>query len=319
MRARKVADACRDDALSARVYQSAAYVSMRAGDLNEAHELGTRAVGFAEACGWPHVAAITYSLLHHVAVEREDHARILTYARCLADNAARSGNAGLHYLAVAASYEYEVERCNLPAIAELRAELGQFDVDSSPAFQAGFPALLARAMECAWEGRFNHAFGLLEPAMIGFETAPEKAFINEPHAFSITAVYAAAAGMVPETYRALQLYRAASARSPRPSSTLRARIDEALALRLLSREREAKLLLRNILCSIPAARSRVRIYAELVATLVDPEAGAEKTRAELEDEMYASGWGGLARLVRSIVAGSRVESKSPTRRNRAIG
>ena len=318
-RARKVADAWGDDALSARVYQSAAYVSIRAGDLNDAHELGTRAIGFAEACGWPHVAAITYSLLYHVALEREDQDLILTYARCLADNADRSGNLGLHYLAIAASYEHEVERCNLPAIAELRAELGQFDVGSSPAFHDGHPALLARAMECAWEGRFNHAFGLLEPVMLAFETAPDATYINEPHAFSITAVYAAAAGMAPETYRALHLYRSASARAARPSSLLRARIEEALALRLLSREREAKLLLHNVLRSLPATRSRARIYAELVATLVDPDAGVERTRAELEDEMYASGWGGLARLVRSIVAGSRVSTESQTRRNRAIG
>lgn len=322
-RARLVGDSCGDDALSARIYQQAAYVAWRAGSIDDAHQFGLRAVGYAESCGWPHVAAITYSILYHIAAERGSHDLAGAYARRLADNAARAGNAFLHYFAVAACYEYEVERCNLPAIAAVRAEFAQLDADSAQAATAR-PGLPAQALEIAWDGRFADAFAHVEPLMDAYEAAPPSAPANrtycESNAFSAAAVYAAAAGSVADANRALRLYRAAASAETREANVVRARIEEALALRLLSREREAKLVLRSVLGSLPASRTRLRAYAELVATLVEsPETSGESSRVHLEEELFANGWGGLARLIRSIVAGSRAGRESFVRRNRAIG
>ncbi len=320
-RARIVADAVGDDALCARVYQQAAYVACRAGDLDDASELGTRAVAFAEACGWPHVAAISYSILHHVALVRNDD-RVRVYARTLAENASRAGNLGLQYAAVAACYEYEVERCNLPAIAEIRAELAQFDVARSPAlFEGGRPVLPSAALELAWEGRFAHAFATVEPLLAAFERDRDASSGAQANTFALAAVYAAAAGQPAEANGALRLLRAARTPDGRADAPMRARIDEALALRLLARESEARLLLRNVLLTLPAERSRLRAYAELVLRIVESGDSIETdgSHAALEEELYANGWGGLARLIRSIVAGSRAIRESFVKRNRAIG
>jgi tetratricopeptide (TPR) repeat protein len=320
-RARTISDACGDSALSARVHQQAAYVALRAGDLDDANALGLQAVAFAEACAWPHVAAITYSILHHVAAERGQYERMGAYARRLAENASRSGNVALHYLAVSAIYEYETEHCNLPRIAEARAELAQFDLETSPAlFGGGLASRPAAAMEIAWEGHFGHAFAHLEPLLLAFERSPRDPSCGEAHTFATAAIYAAAAGMVPEADRALRAFRSRLAAEDRYAYVQRARIEEALALRLLSRDREASLVLRTVARGLPASRSRLHAYAELVGSVVETtESALGAHRPGLEDEMHANGWGGLARVVRSIVAGSRAGRESFGRRNRAIG
>jgi tetratricopeptide (TPR) repeat protein len=318
-RARKVSDACNDDALAARVYQQAAFVALRRGSLDEAHLHGTRAVAFAEACGWPHVAAITYGILHHIAVERDRHDQIGLYARRLAENAARSGNVPLQYLAVAACYEHAVECCDLPAVAELRAELEQFDVAGSPAtFDFGRPEMPAKALELAWDGRFGTAYRHLEPLLAEYEKNPSDA-ASEPQVFADAAVYAAAAGMAVEANRALRLYRSAAVRERGNGNALRARIAEAFSLWLLGKERESKHVMRSVFTHLPLTRSRLRIYAELISSIIDRAhtfAGPEPL--PLEDEMYASGWGGLARLARSVLAATRAAPEVP-RKKRATG
>ena len=319
-RARTVSDACGDDSLSARVYQSAAFVALRRGNLDDAHDLGVRAVDYAESCGWPHVAAITYGILHHIAVERDRHDLIGTYARRLADNAARSGNVPLHYLAVAACYEHAVESCNLAAVAALHEELARFDVAGSPAtFDEGRPEMPASALELAWDGRFNQAFDRLEPLLLAYERAPSDA-ASEPQVFADAAVYAAAAGSIADANRALRLYRAAAARERDSGNVLRARIAESLALWLLGKERDSKLVLRSVFTHLPLSRSRLRIYAELVSSVIestDSVPGPAST--PLEDEMFANGWGGLARLARSVLVTSRATRETFTRKKRATG
>jgi tetratricopeptide (TPR) repeat protein len=320
-RARKIGDASGDDTLAARVYQQAAYVALRTGDLDAAHELGTRAVVYAEGCGWPHVAAITYGILHNVAVERDRFEEIGTYARRLAEQAARAGNVALHYVAVAACFEYETERCNLPAIAELRAELERFDVSGSPAvFGERHAELPARALQTAWEGRFAGAFRLVEPLLRAFESAASDPAGADPAAFSAAAVYAAAGSLRDEAERALHLYRAAVALHPRPETLHRARIQESLALWLLAKRREADLVMRSVLTQLPATRNRLRVYAELVTSVMEStESAVGPAGVPLEEEMYANGWGGLARFARSVLAGSRAVAGPPSRRSRAFG
>ncbi|MBD5605777.1 MAG: hypothetical protein IAI48_11925 [Candidatus Eremiobacteraeota bacterium] len=318
-RARKISDAFEDDVLSARVYQQAAFVALRRGSLDEAHLLGPRAVDYAEACGWPHVAAITYGILHHIAVERDRHDEIGTYARRLAESAARSGNVSLHYLAVAACYEHAVECCNLPAVADIRAELAHFDVAGAPAtFDRGRPEMPARALELAWDGHFDAAFHHLEPLLAEYENAPSDA-ASEPQVFADAAVYAAAAGTAAEANRALRAYRSATARERNTGNVLRARVAEGFALWLLGKQRESELVLRSVFTHLPLTRSRLRIYAELVSAIVDAKFAPDAVSTPLEDEMYANGWGGLARLTRSVLSAPCAGAHSFARKKRATG
>ena len=118
--------------------------------------------------------------------------------------------------------------------------------------------------------------------------------------------------------RALRLYRSAAVRERGNGNELRARIAEAFALWLLGKQRESKLVMRGVFTHLPLTRSRLRIYAELISSIID---GAHTfTGADplpVEDEMYANGWGGLARLARSILAASRAAPEA--RKKRATG
>ena len=324
-RARTIGDGTDDAALTARIYQQAAYVALRTGDLEGAHDFGTRAVGYAESCGWPHVAAISYGILHHVAVRQDRHEATGTYARLLAEQAARAGNVSLHYAAVAACFEYETERCDLPAIATVKAELERFE--TSPAqCEERRAELTACALQCAWEGRFAQAFRLLEPLLRAYEDARrhpdsvDPATDDDSTAFSSAALYAAAAGLPAESEHALRLYRAAVVADRRPEIVRRARITEALALWRLAKRREAGLVMRGVFAQLPATRTRLRVYAELATAVMEstePATGAEGS--PLEEEMYANGWGGFARLARSVLAGSRAAGQPAPRRTRAFG
>ncbi len=325
-RARRIADAGGDEALAARVYQQAAFVALHGDDLDEARDLGERAVGYAEACGWPHVAAITYGILHHVALRQERFDAAGQCAGKLAEHAARAGNVALHYAAVAACFEYETERCDLLGIAKFGAELTRFEAAATPAlFGERHIERAARALQAAWDGRFAHAFRIVEPIVAAFEAAAsgagdELGILPERGVLALAALYAAAAGLRGEAERVLALSRRFAGPQKPSEALVRARVAECLALSVLGRRGEAGLILRGIRAGLPSNRTRSHVYAELARSVLDStECATGPGDVSLEEEMYANGWGGLARLARSVLAGSRIALAPGSRKSRAFG
>jgi hypothetical protein len=251
------------------------------------------------------VAAITYTILHNLAVERGWTKEIAEYARCVANHAERAGNTPLHYFAVAACRDAAVERGDVEAMATIASELEDLRLANSPEMlDHGRAELQTRAIEHAWDGNVELAFLRVQPLLDSYE--PDLSESNaEPLAFSEAAVYAAACGRRDQAFRAISLYRTSIARDTSSRNFLRGRIHEGLALWLLGSETEATLVFRDIYSLLPQSegRPRIRVYAEYVAAMIEsytlPKA---RYPTALEEELIAAGWAGLARMVNGVLS-----------------
>jgi tetratricopeptide (TPR) repeat protein len=302
-RACKISDAKKDSALAARVYQQATFIALQDRNLDLAHTRALEAITHAEACGWPHVAAITYGALHRIAVERGWSAEMAHYGRSVALNAERSGNTRLQYQALATLLDHAVERGDEAAYHALLEEIAALRNAVFPeGFDPDLPILAARAMHHAWNRDVDTAYLYVARLLDTYESTQGD---PNPIAFAEGAVYAAAAGRRNEAHRALALYRKAVLQVSPSKELLRARTHEALALWILGKETEATLIFRNLYDVLPISQERNtnRAYAEYVCALLDSvSTGTTPYPVALEAELKNCGWGGLGRMLRGVIA-----------------
>ncbi len=224
-----------DVGVRARILHQAAYVALNDGDYVAAKDLAERAYETAESAYLYDLAARALSVLHNVAVFYDDDLPGGRRALAKLDGAARkAGSTTLRLYAVLNAYGLEVDAGDNEEIARLDGELRELRIFLTP--MASEALLPAQALRAAWDGRFEHAYGLLAPSA-------EKLFDDDRTAYrwAEVAVYAAAAGKRSESAAAIRRCRD-TLRKADPADRLmfRARAYLALAEILLAHDGRAR-------------------------------------------------------------------------------
>ncbi|MBV8369855.1 MAG: hypothetical protein JO036_13145 [Candidatus Eremiobacteraeota bacterium] len=224
-----------DVGVRARILHQAAYVALNDGDYIAAKDLAERAYETAESAYLYDLAARALSVLHNVAVFYDDDLPAGRRALAKLDGAARkAGSTTLRLYAILNAYGLEVDAGDNEEIARLDAELRELRIFLTP--MASEALLPAQALRAAWDGRFEHAYGLLAPSA-------EKLFDDDRTAYrwAEVAVYAAAAGKRSESAAAIRRCRD-TLRKADPADRLmfRARAYLALAEILLAHDGRAR-------------------------------------------------------------------------------
>jgi len=224
-----------DVGVRARILHQAAYVALNDGDYVAAKDLAKRAYETAESAYLYDLAARALSVLHNVAVFYDDDLPAGRRALAKLDGAARkAGSTTLRLYAILNAYGLEVDAGDNEEIARLDGELRELRIFLTP--MASEALLPAQALRAAWDGRFEHAYGLLAPSA-------EKLFDDDRTAYrwAEVAVYAAAAGKRSESAAAIRRCRD-TLRKADPADRLmfRARAYLALAEILLAHDGRAR-------------------------------------------------------------------------------
>jgi ATP/maltotriose-dependent transcriptional regulator MalT len=224
-----------DVGVRARILHQAAYVALNDGDYVAAKDLAERAYETAESAYLYDLAARALSVLHNVAVFYDDDLPAGRRALAKLDGAARkAGSTTLRLYAILNAYGLEVDAGDNEEIARLDGELRELRIFLTP--MASEALLPAQALRAAWDGRFEHAYGLLAPSA-------EKLFDDDRTAYrwAEVAVYAAAAGKRSESAAAIRRCRD-TLRKADPADRLmfRARAYLALAEILLAHDGRAR-------------------------------------------------------------------------------
>ena len=254
--------AVHDDAVRARIFHQAAFVALNDGDRTSAKDLALRALEHAAAGGLYEIAARALSVLHNLSIGAEDDpVAARAYLVRMAEYARASANPALALYATMNMYELETDAGNLPAIALLDDELAELRIFLTP--MASESLLPAQALRAAWEGRFEHAHSLLAPSA-------EKQFDDDRRAmrWAEVAAYAAAAGLRPDSARAITKSRAALRRvDAADRAALRAQAFLTIAEILLAHDGRARSLIAGMRVAIPGAGPRFAALLEAVRAL----------------------------------------------------
>jgi LuxR family transcriptional regulator, maltose regulon positive regulatory protein len=234
-RALSLLHAVEDGGVRARILHQAAYVGLNDGDFVSAKDLAQRAYESAEAAYLYDLAARALSVLHNVAIFYDDDVPAGRRALAqLAEAARKAGSPALRLYATLNAYGLEVDAGDTAAIERLDGELRELQIFLTP--MASEALLPAQALRAAWDGRFEHAYGLLAPSA-------EKMFDDDRTAYrwAEVAVYAAASGKRSESAAAIRQCRETLRRVDSADRlALRARAYVALAEVLLAHDGRAR-------------------------------------------------------------------------------
>lgn len=290
----------RDDALRARVLHQCAYVALNDGDHAAAKSLAERALARADAAFLYDLQARALSVLFNVAMLQDDDVAAARAALSRLEEAGRkAGGDGLRLYALLNAYSIEVDAGNVAAVERLHAQLDEMQVLLTPMVSEGL--LPAQALRAAWDGRFSHAYEMLEPGA-------EKLFDDDRIAYrwAEVAVYAAAAGKAGEARRGIARSR---------DSLVRLSLDQPLAIRcaaylalaesLLGDAYAADRALAALRVSAVKTPARMRALVDAIAAFHDSRNGGSTTPLCLAgrlDELERLGLGGVARFIERLPA-----------------
>jgi hypothetical protein len=288
----------RDDAIRARVLHQAAYVALNDSDYAAAKSLAERALARAEAAFLYDLEARALSVLFNVAMLHDDDVAAARSALLRLERAGRkAGSDGLRLYAILNAYSIEVDAGDVAAIGRLHAQLDEMQVLLTPMVREGL--LPAQALRAAWDGRFAHAYEMLEPSA-------ESLFDDDRIAYrwAEVAVYAAAAGNAGEARRAIARSR---------DSLVRLSLDQPLAVRCAAYLALAEMLLgdaaaamRTLTATRSAAagtRGRMRALIDAIAAFHGCRAGGNATLLLLGDrldDLERVDLGGVARFIERL-------------------
>ncbi|HEV3087313.1 MAG TPA: LuxR C-terminal-related transcriptional regulator [Candidatus Elarobacter sp.] len=296
-----------DGGARARILHQAAYVALNDGDYVAAKDLAQRAYEGAEAAYLYDLAARALSVLHNVAVFYDDDvpAGRLALAK-LAGAARKAGSTTLRLYATLNAYGLEVDAGDNEAIARLDAELRELQIFMTP--MASEALLPAQALRAAWDGRFEHAYGLLAPSA-------ERLFDDDRTAYrwAEVAVYAAAAGRRSESAAAIRQCRETLRKvDPADRLTMRARAYLALAEILLAHDGRARSAIAELRTLARRGGPRFAALVEAVRALylrwTTGWHGAPAT-AEALDNLERLDLGGVARFFGALPLPSSDQAK----------
>ncbi len=290
--------AVEDDAIRARIFHQTAYVELNHGDYGPAEEHALRALADAERAELHDLAARALSVLHNVAIlAHDDAAAARGYLIRLGEAARRAGSTTLRLYATLNLVELEVDAGDLAALERLDTELRDLQVLLTPMVSESL--LPAQALRAAWDGRFEHAYALLAPSAA-------KQFDDDRQAlrYAESAVYAAAAGMRPESTAAVRGARTALRRlDPHDRLTFRARANLAIAEILLGRHARAAVTIAALQASAGAAGPRVAALIDVTVALHQrwsPEWNGALSLADALERLEAVELGGVGRFVAAL-------------------
>jgi putative nucleotidyltransferase with HDIG domain len=285
----------RDKGALAKLHVRAAYVALYSGNRVRSKTLALRAARHGESGGDYHVACGSYSILYALAADADEPARCLEFLARIRENGAKCGDPRWQLYALMGAYELEVERCEIDAVALLRAGLKAFDVHY--ATLDSMEALLpSQALELTWKGNFTDAHRLLAPSARQ-QVEPDRQGLR----WAEVALYAAAAGRKNDASAAVRSVRAALKTAAPSVRARRAEILACLAVRLLGRTRTAARLL-DAIAAQPPLSPRLSALTVAVRELCRRLDG-ESNRRELTDAMsalVALEAGGLSRMLLAI-------------------
>ncbi|MBV9438972.1 MAG: hypothetical protein JOZ24_03155 [Candidatus Eremiobacteraeota bacterium] len=273
-------DRVQTPAVRARVLHQSAYVALSQRDFAAAKDRARRAVEAAQESFLYDLAARALSVLYVLAVDVDDDAA--ESRRCLTrlEEAARlAGSPPLRVYAILNAYELEVLAGNRAAIERIDAELRELELFLTPL--ASETILPAQALRASWDGRFEHAYGLLAPSA-------EKQFDDDRKAqrWAEAAVYAAAAGLRAESAAAMRHSREALKRvDPDDRWALRTAAYLAIAEVLLGNEARA----RNAIASL-----------RVLARCAGPRFGAMVHAIRALHTRWTTGWYGDVQLADAL-------------------
>ena len=190
------------DASRARAYHQAAYVALRSGDIVEAQTYAARALEVAVPRGLYDVAARAHSLLYEIAHAWEANPRnALEHIENVAAYALKSGDARVRQWALLAAYYIEAERGNGTLMSAIERSLNAAEVLQTTD-ETTAALLPGQAMRATWSGDFVHAYRLLAHSAEQQVSADRRA-----ERWAEIAMYAAAAGFLPEAQKAVDAAR----------------------------------------------------------------------------------------------------------------
>jgi ATP/maltotriose-dependent transcriptional regulator MalT len=283
-----------DDALRARVYTRAAYVSLYRNDSAEARRYLTVAAEMAIRSASFGVATAAYSGLYVLALDAEEPLIARDHLEHLFESGMKSGNLQFQFYYLATSYEIAAERYDLAELARIDAALASFEpeYDDANSEEALLPG---QALRATWTGEFERACRLLGPT-----AAHQASFDRVALRWAEIACYAAAAMRRQDALDAVERATAALAQADAPSRCARARIFLALATALLGRSADASQFLSEL--GDAALPKRLRAAVDVVNAVADRLEGA-RNHDQLDDalsETYRHEFGGFARMVEAL-------------------
>lgn len=291
-------DEINDEMLKARVYHQASYIAMRGTRYEEANDFARRSLEIAERIGAYETASGALSILHNVAVVKDENFTNATeYLRRIGEYGAKCGSVEKQLFALANAFEIEVERGDEKSATILEEELRAFDVryDTHAASQAVLPA---QVLQLAWRGDFARAYRILKPTG-DRQLDPGRRALR----WAEIALYAAAAGVRGEAASAMvrceeQLHAA----GPGEGHTWRARAYLALSAMLLGQDDAARAALTPLSAAMASAPERMQRLVDFVAHLVMHRIGAFDPLTVLKklEALYDRGLGGFARMFEAL-------------------
>jgi HD-GYP domain-containing protein (c-di-GMP phosphodiesterase class II)/ATP/maltotriose-dependent transcriptional regulator MalT len=232
----ELADRVEDQHVIVALHVRAAYVSLYSGERDRAKTFALRGALLAEECSQFQMACAAYSTLYAAAADEDEPAQCLEYLARLAENAAKSGNPRMQLYALMARFDLETERGDFEALAQLRRSLASFDVNYEE-LDTTETILPSRAMQLAWEGRFEDAYRLLLPSAQQ-QIEPDRAALR----WSEIALYAAACRQQAARDALSKVRREFREDGARTVRSDRAQIYSVCALALLGRYNAARTL-----------------------------------------------------------------------------
>lgn len=285
----------RDDALRARVLHQASYVALNDGDHANAKVLAERALARADEAFLYDLAARALSVLFNVAMLHDDDVAAARTALLRLEEAGRkAGSDSLRLYAILNAYSIEVDAGDVAALERLHAQLDEMQVLLTPMVSEGL--LPAQALRAAWDGRFEHAYEMLEPGA-------EKLFDDDRIAYrwAEVAVYGAAAGRLDGARTALGRSRESLGRISREQPlAMRCTAYLALAESLLGDDAGALQSLAAARAAVAGKRGRMRTLIETVAAFHECRSGGMASvllLGDLLDGLERCGLGGVARFI----------------------
>jgi ATP/maltotriose-dependent transcriptional regulator MalT len=285
----------RDDALRARVLHQASYVALNDGDHANAKVLAERALARADEAFLYDLTARALSVLFNVAMLHDDDVAAARAAlRRLEEAGRKAGSDGLRLYAILNAYSIEVDAGDVAAVEQLHAQLDEMQVLLTPMVSEGL--LPAQALRAAWDGRFEHAYEMLEPGA-------EKLFDDDRIAYrwAEVAVYGAAAGKLDGARTAIVRSRESLGRiSPEQPLAVRSAAYLALAETLLGDDAGAVRSIAAARAAVATRRGRMRTLIETVATFYQCSSGGMASvllLGDLLEGLERCGLGGVARFI----------------------
>jgi ATP/maltotriose-dependent transcriptional regulator MalT len=292
----EVAERLDSSVLRATIYHQAGFIAFHEGKREVASSYATAALGIARSNDLYGLSARAQSVLMNIAFDSDDTGQVLWSCRQMEKVAREAGDMISLFTALIGTYDAEVERAGVEAMARLDEELKIFDSSIFPrASEALAPAFALRA---TWAGAYDEAVRFLA----GTEKQPGS-WRSALRAAEI-ALYSAAAGLR-EDAETLFAFAQRELREPNTVEPYSAKrhartlLFLALAALLLGRAATANNLIAEAERLGPLVSKRYRELTHVTRSLyVHVETGV--TTEDFEEALEGlqhSGLGGLVRMI----------------------